>query len=81
MCPEQLDEQNARNLLISGLGKTLIDLAVSYTAPLCWFVSEENGSQYRARNGSAFFLDAGEGPFGVTAAYVIEGYKESKINE
>lgn len=78
MCPEQLDEESARRLLTSGLGTTLINLAVSYTAPLCWLIPEEGGSKFRVRNGSAFFLDAGEGPFGVTAAHVIEDYKQDK---
>jgi len=78
MCSEQLDEESARKLLTSGWGRTIHNLVNSYIVPLCWFVPEKSGSKFKARNGSAFFLDAGEGPFGVTAAHVIEDYKKCR---
>jgi len=36
-------------------------------------VRRENGN-IRSRNGTTFFLDAGEGAFAVTAAHVIDGW-------
>jgi hypothetical protein len=34
----------------------------------------------RVRNGTAFFLDAGNGPFCVTASHVVEGWKQDCKN-
>jgi len=81
MSSEQLDEESARKILTSGWGKTIHKLVYSCTVPLCWFVSKERGSKYKARNGSAFFLDAGEGPFGVTAAHVISDLQQAMQND
>ena len=49
----------------------------SLTAPLYWIIREAQ-RKYRVRNGSAFFLDAGEGPFAVTANHVVEGWKRDR---
>lgn len=72
-------EEEARKIMSGGLGKAELEFATSLTAPLFWVIREEN-KQFRARNGSAFFLDAGEGPFGITAAHVIEGLQEDRAS-
>ena len=56
----------------SGLGRTELEFVTFLTAPLFWVIREGDG-HYRVRNGSAFFLDAGQGPFGVTANHVLQG--------
>jgi hypothetical protein len=56
-----------------GLGRAELEFVMFLTAPLYWIIREGGG--YRVRNGSAFFLDAGEGVFAVTANHVIEGWK------
>jgi hypothetical protein len=66
-------EEEARAIMAAGLGKAELEFVMSMTAPLYWIVREGKG--YRVRNGSTFFLNAGEGVFAVTANHVIEGWK------
>lgn len=49
----------------------------SLVVPLFWVIRDENG-QIRPRNGTAFFLDAGNGSFAVTANHVIEGWRRDR---
>jgi hypothetical protein len=62
----------------AGLGKAELELVASLTVPLYWIIREDSG--VRARNGSAFFLDAGRGPFAVTAAHVLEGLEKAQAS-
>jgi len=73
--PPVRTEAEARALMARGLGRAELEFATSLTAPLYWII-REGDRQYRVRNGSAFFLDAGNGPFGVTACHVVEGWKQ-----
>lgn len=73
--PLTIDE--AKALMKAGLGKAELDFVVSVTAPLYWVMRRDG--KLRVRNGSAFFLNAGEGPFGVTAAHVVTGWREDCI--
>ena len=54
----------------------------SYAAPIFWVVPAEDGQELhrngRVRNGTLFVVDAGEGPFAVSANHVYEGYVEAK---
>ena len=72
--PPIRDEQHARAIMAGGLGRAELEFATSITAPLYWIIREAP-DRYRVRNGSAFFLDAGEGVFAVTAQHVIEGLR------
>ena len=58
-------EKDARAIMAAGLGKAELEFATSLTAPLYWVIRDDK--KYRARNGSAFFLDTGQGLFAVTA--------------
>lgn len=73
--PAITSEADARALM-AVLGKAEGEFVASLTAPLCWIVRE--GDKYRPRNGSAFFLDAGRGVFGVTACHVLNGWREDR---
>lgn len=42
--------------------------------PIYWIISRNTDGSPVARNGTAFFLDAGFGVFGVTACHVIHGW-------
>jgi hypothetical protein len=53
------------------------EFVASLTIVLFWVFRDTDG-RIRARNGSAFFLDAGEGPFAVTANHVIEGWRQDR---
>jgi hypothetical protein len=72
-------EKEARAVISAGLGRAELELATSFTAPLYWIIREADG-KYRVRNGSAFFLDAGAGPFGVTANHVIDGWRQDRAH-
>jgi hypothetical protein len=61
--------------MASGLGRANLEFVASLVAPLFWVISDPDG-RYRVRNGTAFFLDAGAGPFAVTAAHVIDGWRD-----
>lgn len=71
----EMSIKEAKNIM-ERLGRAELEFVTSLTSPLYWVIKEGN-SCFRARNGSAFFLDAGEGPFGVTACHVIGGLKEA----
>ncbi len=73
MLPPVKDEQEARAIMAAGLGRAELEFVTSITAPLYWIIREDE-RQYRVRNGSAFFLDAGAGPFAVTANHVLDGW-------
>jgi hypothetical protein len=75
--PSVLTEAAARKIMSSGLGRAELEFVMSLTAPLFWII-REGEKQYRVRNGSAFFLDAGQGPFGVTARHVLAGLKADR---
>lgn len=76
MLPLVKTEREARAVMAAGLGKAELEFATSITAPLYWVIRE--GDKYRVRNGSAFFLDGGKGPFAVTANHVIEGWRQDQ---
>lgn len=71
--PEIMEEAQARALM-AVLGKAEGEFVASLTTTL-WWVIREGDRNYRARNGSAFFLDAGKGVFGVTANHVLEAWR------
>jgi hypothetical protein len=74
MLPPVKNEQEARAIMAAGLGRAELEFVTSITAPLYWIIREDE-RQYRVRNGSAFFLDAGAGPFAVTANHVLDGWR------
>lgn len=62
--------EEGRRLLAAGLGEAELRQIALYTAPLFWHLRTDCGDRFK--NGSTFFLDAGQGVFGVTAGHVIE---------
>jgi hypothetical protein len=67
--------EEAKAIMKAGLGEAELRFVTSLTAPLYWINRTADG-KYKARNGSAFFLNAGEGAFGVTAAHVITDFRK-----
>jgi hypothetical protein len=65
-----LDIEEAKAIMKRGLGKAELELVASFTAPLAWVIRRADNA-FATKNGSTFFLNAGAGPFGVTAAHVI----------
>ena len=68
---EQLSIEEGRAIMQRGLGKFELELVTSFCTSLYCAMRQQNG-EVSSRNGTAFFLNAGEGIFGVTAAHVID---------
>lgn len=64
-------------MMKGGLARAEQEFAIKLTAPLYSIIRNEDGS-VTTRNGSAFFLDAGSGPLGITASHVLEGLKRDR---
>jgi hypothetical protein len=77
---EQLSIDEAKAIMAGGLGDYELELVTSYCAPLYWAARDEDGS-FGSHNGTAFFLDAGEGLFAVTACHVVDGWNASRATE
>ncbi len=69
-----IDEAEARRIMAGGLGRAELEIVTSFAAPLYWILEEND--RLRVRNGTTFFLNAGEGVFGVTAAHVLDELQE-----
>ena len=52
-------------------------LEMDYVTPIFWPVHEPD-QPTEVANGTTFFLDNGQGVFGVTAGHVFDGYMEQK---
>ena len=73
----QPTRHEAERMLRGGLAKAMRETAAQYSAPLSW-VYAEDGRPVVPSNGSAFLLDCGRGPFLVTAAHVLQGFRADK---
>jgi hypothetical protein len=74
-----LSREEAIAIMKGGLGEAELALATSFCAPLYW-INRPDRRQIEVRNGSAFFVDAGNGPFGVTAHHVVKKWQEHREN-
>lgn len=72
-----MDLEEAKAIMKRGLGKAELEFIASLTAPLCWIIRRED-NKFQTKNGSAFFLNTGHGPLGVTAAHVISELKRDR---
>jgi hypothetical protein len=77
---EQLTEEEARAIMLGGLGRAELEFVTSLCTPLYWAIRTTDGKA-GSRNGTSFFLDAGQGPIGVTCAHVIDGWVTSQAGE
>lgn len=65
-------KEDATKMIKAGLGKAYFEIALNCSAPLFWYFQGQSTVLRIAHSGTAFFVDAGAGPFGVTASHVIE---------
>jgi len=71
---EKFDRAQATALFKGGLGKAEGEFIASIVTPIYWYRQTDQG--IFVRNGSVFFLDCGRGCIAVTAAHVIDGYRQ-----
>jgi hypothetical protein len=67
--PSDETREDAKRIIAAGLGTAEVELVALFAAPLFWIIRTDRGDYLK--NGTAFFLNAGEGVFGVTAAHVV----------
>jgi hypothetical protein len=77
---EQPTADEAKAIMSGGLGDYELERVAGYCAPLYWAVRGSSRS-VSSHNGTAFFLNAGEGLFAVTACHVIDGWMASRASE
>jgi hypothetical protein len=70
----QLSREEAIAIMRGGLGEAELALAGSFCAPLYWVTGRMPDRSPIAQNGTAFFVNAGQGVFGVTACHVVHGW-------
>jgi|SRR6187551_3233020 len=73
---QQLTDEQALALAKGPLSGELLRLAASYAQPLFWLTGPVGSGLMR--NATTFFVDAGQGVFGVTAGHVYDAYVEHK---
>src|SRR5580765_8698311 len=73
------NEEEGRRLIGAGFSDVLVETASRCTTWILWHVRASGSERKIVNNGTAFFLDAGKGPFGVTAAHVVAGLESDKL--
>jgi hypothetical protein len=74
---EPISKEEGARIIRAGFAHVLLDVSFDCSAPIYWFrmTGEQRGPVLN--NGTIFFVDAGAGPFGVTARHVLEGYRNA----
>lgn len=76
-----MTREEAAKILRSGFGKALLQEAMRVSTAIYWGEAVR-GQTPRIRNsGTLVFLDAGQGPFAVSAHHVIEVYRQALAQE
>jgi hypothetical protein len=76
-----ISKQERIQAIRAGFAKVLLDVAFDCSAPLYWFSTANNQRGPIASNGTVFFVDAGVGPFAITAKHVLQGYRETVLRD
>lgn len=77
MAGQAFTKEEATAILEGPLGAELRDLPARFIAPIHWTALDDAGSA-ETITGTMFFVDAGVGPFAVTAAHVYKSYLKDK---
>jgi hypothetical protein len=72
-----LPDEDKKRILSSGRGSSINHSGLEFAVPL-WWVFKDHKNNWGLRNGYAFLVDYGQGPFAVTAAHVFKEYCETK---
>ena len=71
-------EKQGRRLILKGYSDQFIAMANRCTKWLFWHIPVNRFRRKILDCGTVFFIDLGSGPFGVTAAHVVEGLRKDK---
>ncbi len=72
------DENEGRRLILAGYSDQFVRMANDCSTWLFWYRPVEASRDEIVGSASVFFLDAGAGPFGVTASHVIHALLDAK---
>ena len=78
---EPVSREEGIRVIRAGFAEVLLDVAFDCSASIYWFSSADDHRGPVLNNGTIFFVDAGQGPFAITARHVIEGYREAVREE
>ncbi len=70
-----IEKEHAVRVILSGFVRVLLDVVFDCSAPIYWFKVTRGQRGPVLNNGTVFFVDAGAGPFAVTAKHVLDGYR------
>src|SRR5262245_13282491 len=70
--------QRAAELIHAGFSDVLVEAAAACTTWIVWHELISGSERELVNNGTVFFIDAGNGPLGVTAAHVITALEHDK---
>jgi hypothetical protein len=73
-----LSKEEAIAIMRGGLGEAELKLVASFCAPIYWVKARLSHGTLVTDNGTAYFLDAGNGVFGVTACHVVHGWMRDR---
>src|SRR5215831_4682860 len=77
--PASGKEEEGRRLIEAGFSDVLVETASRCTSWILWHVGVGAAEREIVNNGTVFFVDVGQGAFGVTAAHVIAGLEHAKL--
>lgn len=71
-------EKEGRRLILQGYSDQFVKMANRCTAWLFWYVFISGNRRKILNSGTVFFVDLGSGPFGITAAHIIDALLRDK---
>src|SRR6266481_8528671 len=74
---EAVSKEEGVRVIRAGFGRVLLDVTFQCSAPIYWFRFTAGHRGPVLNNGTIFFVDAGAGPFAVTARHVLEGFRSA----
>lgn len=77
---EPLTKEEATKVLKKGFGRVLSKVVLGCSVPVLWYRPEEFHANRVSNSGTAFFVDAGSGAFGITAQHVIQGLRDAQAD-
>jgi hypothetical protein len=79
MSPASTNEEEGHRLIEACLSDVLVKAASRCSTWILWHLGASGSEGEIINNGTAFFLDAGKGASGVTAAHVVAALKNDKL--
>src|SRR2546428_11243893 len=76
---EKAVKEEAISLFRQDLATPLRDVACDCTAPIFWHTRATQQRNTLMNSGTVIFVDAGSGPFVISARHVLEGFRKDRV--